>query len=295
MEMNTAIPVAVSLLVFVVWVVYGYNAIVDAVRPELHAFHRFERFWLIPVVADRGTIVEASTGIVLSMLPLHLYARRRVGLHERLEEQAAEFLALYASISASSRSSYEALMRAAEMIGPPLGRSLEQMARLYMVTGSIQEAYEEATLRLPRRVRILLRSIVTVARSGGNPSKIISTAAAHAREMRRLARITRNRLSEYTFVVALASATFAVASGVVLALLETMQNATLPATPKARIEPEIVRGMYYYSLMIIVFASSIVIARIIYGHIELAAKYIAILTFISTLAFLLSPLLITRG
>ena len=289
-----ALAVAVSLAVFISWIRL-YNLVAARLAPSLVALHRFKLFALVPVPTDQGTIVEASTAIILAMIPFHLiYARPTVNLRERLEEQVAEFLAVYASIAASSRSTYEALARAADMIGPPLGVYLERMARLYRSTGSLHQAYQEAFQGLPRRVRVLVRSIVTAARAGGNPSLVLAATAAHAREMRRLARMTRGRLSEYSFVVALASITFAVAAGVVLGLLEQMRGAQLPGATVA-VDTGLVMGLYYYSMLMIIVASAVVMARVIQGHTLLAPKYVALLMLISLTALLVSPQLITAG
>ncbi len=287
-----AAAVAASLFLFLVVLLYGYNAVMSRLYPPLVAQHRVEMLRFIPVVADKGTLVEISAALVAAMIPLHLYTRRLVRRSEKLEDQMADFLAVYASIAASSRSTADALLRAARLLGPPLSLYIEKMARVYMVTGNLDLAYREAFGDAPRRVRLLARSIVTVTRSGGNPARVLSVTAAYSRELRRLSKMIRNRLGEYGFVVALASITFAVSAGVVLYLVATMAGAKLPGLGSAKIQPGLLAGLYYYSLLMITAASSIVIARVIHGYTALAPKYFAILLAISTAAFIAAPLLL---
>ena len=284
---------AASVLLFAAVLLYLYNAAMGNLYPALVARWRVERLGFVPVIADKGSIAAISTAIVAAMLPLHFYARRRVRRWEALEEQLSEFLAVYASIAASSRSTAEALLRAAQLLGPPLGRHMEHMARLYMATGDLPWAHREATRRTTRRVRLLTRSIVAAARSGGNPARVLAAAAAYSREMRRLVRLIRSRLGEYTFVVSLASLTYAVSAGVVVYLVQTMAGARLPGLGTASINVGILLGMYYYALLMIVAASSLVIARVIHGYTSLAPKYMALLTAVSTAAYLAAPLLLT--
>ena len=281
-----------SVLLFVAVAFYAYNAVAERLYPGLAARHVVKWLRFIPVIADEGTIAEVSAAISAAMLPLWLYARKRVRLSEEMEDQVSEFLAVYASIAASSRTTGEALERAARLLGKPLGDHVDRMARMYRVTGDIEAAYHAGFAKTPRRVRLLARSIVAAARSGGNPSRVLAAAAAYSRELRRLAKLTRSRLGEYSFVVSLASLTYAVSASVVIYLVRTMSGASLPGLGTAHIDIGVLMGMYYYALIMIVLASALVIARVIHGYTILAPKYIAILLSLSTAAFLAAPLLL---
>ncbi len=280
-----------AIAALLAWILYVYNGVVRLIEPRLIAEYKVEYVMFIPVITDLGSIVSVSTGFTASMVPLFLYARRRVKLVELLEEQVVDFLAAFASIISSTRSTYEALVVASELVEKPLSNSLRVMAYTYKSTGNIQEAFDRATKGMPRRVRIFLKSIVTAARSGGNPHMVLSATTAHSREIRRLIKITRNRLSEYVFIVMLASITFAVSAGVMLGLLYYMLDLKLPGVGRLKVDIGIVRGLYFYSLIMINTASSIVIARIIRGYVLLAPKYFIILTLITLAAFAVSPLI----
>ncbi len=284
--------VTVSLLVFALMLLYGYNALAEKLYPQLAARFEVKHLRFIPVIADEGTVTDIGVSLSAAMLPLWLYARRRVSALEALEDQMSEFLAIYASIAASSRTTEEALRRAAELMGEPLRGYVERMARAYRVTGDLEAAYRVAFARAPRRVRLLARSIVSTARSGGNPARVLAVTAAYSRELRRLTKLTKSRLGEYSFVVSLASLTYAVSAGVVLYLVKTMAGARLPGLGTANIDTGVLMGMYYYALLMIVVASAVVIARVIHGHAILAPKYIALLLLASTAAFLAAPLLL---
>ena len=280
-----------ALLLFLLWSLYVYNTIIGIIDPGLTAKYEIKRSIFIPVITDLGSIINISTAITISMIPLSIYARKRVKLVESLEEQVTDFLAAFASIISSTRSTYEALTVASELIEEPLASRLKHLAYAYKSTGNLQEAFDRATKNTPRRVRIFLKSIVTAARSGGNPHLVLSATTAHSREIRRLIRITRNRLSEYVFIVMLASITFAVSAGVMLGLLYYMLELKLPGVGGLRVDLGLVRGLYFYSLIMINFASSIVIARIIHGHTILAPKYFVILMLTTLIAFILSPMI----
>lgn len=283
---------AAALALFLLTCLYGYNAAAERLYPRLAAHYTVKHLRFIPVVGDEGTILCISVSLSAAMAPLWLYARRRVRLSEALEDQVSEFLAVYASIAASSRTTGEALRRAAGMLGEPLRSYIDRMARAYAVTGDLEAAYRLALGRAPRRVRLLARAVVSTARSGGNPSRVLAVAAAYSRELRRLSKLTRSRLGEYSFVVSLASLTYAVSAGVVLYLVRTMAGASLPGLGTANIDVAVLMGMYYYALLMIVVASALVISRVIYGHTALAPKYVALLLLVSTVAFLAAPLLL---
>ena len=291
-RLGLAVSAAASLALLVL-TLHFYNAVISHFSPSLVAEWRIKHLRFIPVIADEGSILAISLSIAGAMLPLHLYARRRVKLQEALEEQLAVFLAVYASIAASSRSTAEALARASQLLGPPLGTHMEYMARLYSVTGDIRRAHAEATRSTTRRVRLLTRSIVAAARSGGNPARVLAAAAAYSREMRRLIKLIRSRLGEYSFVVSLASITYAVSAGVVVYLVKTMMGASLPGLSTTGIDVGVLLGMYYYALLMITVASAVVIARVIHGYTSLAPKYIALLILIGTVSYLAAPLMLS--
>lgn len=264
----------------------------EALRPR----HRVAMFGFIPVIADTGSIVEASLAVAAGGLAFHLvYARRLVRMLDMLEEELTEFLAVYSSVAASSTSSYDALKRSSELIKEPLSSRLLHMAELYRATGSIDEAYGVVARVLPRRARLLARAAVVLARSGGQPARVLSSVAAYAREMRRLTSLIQGRLAEYKMVVALAALTYAVAAGVVIALIAAMRGLQVPGGGTVAIDTGLLLGLYYYSLLAITAASSIVIARVINGYTLLAPKYMALLLLASTAAMLASSALIRPG
>jgi len=281
-----------ALLLFTATLLYGYNLAAAWLSPQLVARFEVKHLRFIPVIADEGTVADISVSTAVAMLPLWLYARRRISWIEALEDQVSEFLAMYASTAASSRTTEEALRRAAELLEPPLRSYVDMMARVYRLTGDLEAAYRAAFRRAPRRVRLLVYNIVSAARGGGDPGRVLAAAAAYSREMRRLAKLTRSRLGEYSLVVSLASLTYAVAAGVVLYLVKAATVARLPGLAATGIDTGVLMGMYYYALTIIVAASAVVIARVIHGHTLLAPKYIALLLPASTAAFLAAPLLL---
>lgn len=258
----------------------------DWIRPQ----YRVQLFHFIPVVTDKGTMILIAGALVAASLPIYLYARRFVKVMDIFDEQLAELLSTYAGLTASSGSTAEALLRAAKMIKPPLGTYVERMARIYRVTGDLEKAFEEAFKGTPRRVRLLARSIVTASLSGGLVHEVLSSAAVYSRESRRLMKLTQSRLSEYSFVVSLASLTYAVAAGIVQALVAGVaKGGTMFG---AAIGPDLLGGLYFYSLIVIVVASAIVIARVVHGYTLIASKYIIMLMIASMLAFLVSPTIV---
>jgi len=288
------VPVA-ALGLGVAWVL-GYPLLasklaavlgIDWITPH----YKVQLFYFIPVVIDKGTMILIAGALVAAALPVYLYARRFIKVMEILDEQLAELLSAYAGLSASSGSTAEALLRAARMIKPPLGTYVEHMACIYRVTGDLEEAFEEAFKEAPRRVRLLARSIVTASLSGGPVHEVLASAAVYSRESRRLMKLVQSRLSEYSFVVSLASLTYAVAAGMVQALVAGVAGGGLFG---ATVDPGLLGGLYFYSLIVIVVASAIVIARVVHGHTLIASKYIVILMTASMLAFLASPAIVSQ-
>ncbi len=295
MEEGEKLLLAVTLLAsaaaVLVWLL-GYPALAEAVAPSLVPGMRFEVFVFVPVPADRGTIILLSGAVAAALAPLHLYLRRLVRLREELDEQVAEFLNVYAGVAASAGNSFEALRVSAEMMPPPLSRVLERAARLYLLTGSLPEAFNAAARSLPRRARLFARAAVLTARTGGDPARVVGNVAAYARESRRLSLAVRSRLSEYKLVVALASLTYAIAAGVVQGLVEVMSSLRLPSGPVVAVEPGVLLGLHYYSLLVIVAASAAVLSRVIEGTLLLAPKYFTLLLAASLAVFLAAPVLV---
>ncbi|BES80948.1 type II secretion system F family protein [Pyrodictium abyssi] len=259
---------------------------IDWITPR----YRVQLFHFIPVVTDKGTMILIAGVLAAASLPVYLYARRFVRVMDIFDEQLAELLSTYAGLTASSGSTAEALLRAAKMIKPPLGTYVERMAHIYRATGDLEKAFEEAFKRAPPRVRLLARSIVAASLSGGMVHEVLSSAAVYSRESRRLMKLTQSRLSEYSFVVSLASLTYAVAAGIVQALVAGVAGGGLFG---AAIDPDLLGGLYFYSLLVIVVASAIVIARVVHGYTLMASKYIITLTIASILAYLASPAVVS--
>lgn len=290
-----AVAVAAAVGLAAAWVI-GYPALAPRLARLLHAEWVTPRysitvFYMVPVVTDKGTMILIAGALAAAALPIYLYARRYVKVMERLDDELAELLSTYAGLIASSRSVAEALLMASKVIKPPLNTYVERMARIYKVTGDLEKAFEEAFRGAPARVRLLARSIVAASKSGGLVHEVLSAAATHTRESRRLGKLTQSRLSEYSFVVSLASLTYAVAAGIVQALVEKV--AAGGGFFSSMVSPGLLGGLYFYSLLVINVASSIVIAKVVHGYTILASKYIMLLTAASMLAFLASPLLIS--
>ncbi|ALL00822.1 Type II secretion system (T2SS), protein F [Pyrodictium delaneyi] len=253
--------------------------------------HSFKLFYMIPVVTDKGTMIQLAGALATASLPVYIYARRTARLIDILDEELAEFLSTYAGLAASSGSTADALLRAARVLKPPLALYVERMARIYRTTGDLDKAFEEAFRRAPRRIRLLARSIVTASKSGGMIHEVLTAAATHSRESRRLMKMTQSRLSEYSFVVSLASLTYAVAAGIVQALVEKTAMSSIPGFGGA-VDTAILAGLYFYSLNTIVLASAIVIAKVVHNYTLLASKYVVLLTLASMAAYLLSPTIV---
>ncbi|NOZ88416.1 MAG: type II secretion system F family protein [Crenarchaeota archaeon] len=281
----------VSVAAVLVWFL-GYPVIAEAVAPGLAPQIRFERFILVPVPVDRGTVIFMSGALVAALVPLHFYLRKIVDLREALDRQVAEFLDAYVGLVASAGNSYDALRIAAEMSAPPLSVILERAARLYKLTGSLPEAFNAAARQLPRRARLFARAAVLVARTGGDPARVVGNVAAYARESRRLSLAVRSRLGEYKLVVALSSLTYAVAAGVVQGLVEAMSGLRLPSGPIVAVDPGVLLGLHYYSILIVAAAAAAVLSRVIEGTLLLAPKYLAILLAVSTTVFLAASFLV---
>jgi len=261
----------------------GYEILV----PEHHVM----RFRYIPVITDPGTMVEVSGAITMTALPLYLYARRRVAIAEALDQQVAELLALYASLLASTGSAADALLAAARILDPPMSMLVEKMARIYKSTGDLDLAFREAFREAPRKVRIYAYNIVAATRSRGLMHRVLGVAASHAQSTRRLLNLVKARLSEYGFIGALASITYAFSAGIVVGLVKKLSLLSLPGFGRA-VNPGLLLGLYYYTLIVIILAAAFIVARVVQGHSLLATKYIVVLTLPDTLIMLLSPMII---
>lgn len=292
MDKWAAITITLTIILPLSWILYLYNTLASLVDPRLVAEYRVSYALFIPVVADTASIVSISTGLILAAAPLHFYARKHVRLAEQIEDQAVDFLAVFATILSSTRSVYEALIVASELTGKPLSNTIRYIAYTYKATGDLQEAFDSATGSLPRRVRVFFKPVATILRSGGSPQVPLATTVAHMREIRRLSRLVRSRLGEYTFTVLLSSLTFAASAGVMIGILYYMARLELPVVGKLAVDVGLIRGLYFYALVIINLASSIVLARIVQGYTLLAPKYFIILTLATLPVFTLSPRLV---
>ncbi|HID40813.1 MAG TPA: hypothetical protein EYP33_01510 [Pyrodictium sp.] len=295
-ETTTKVAVALLAIASVVAWLLAYPLLAERLATILGVGwliprYSFKLFYMVPVVTDKGTMIQLAGALVAASLPVYIYARHMARLIDILDEELAELLSTYAGLAASSGSTADALLRAARMLKPPLALYVERMARIYRATGDLDEAFEEAFRRAPRRIRLLARSIVTASKSGGMIHEVLTAAATYSRESRRLMKMTQSRLSEYSFVVSLASLTYAVAAGIVQALVEKTVMSSIPGFGGA-VDTAILAGLYFYSLIVIVLASAIVIARVVHDYVLLASKYIILLIVASMAAYLLSPAMV---
>ncbi len=277
--MALLLPLAWLYLYPVLAVKTGYSVLIP----------RHSVAWLrsIPVISDPGSMIEVSGAIAMVTLPLYLYARKQLAQREILEQQVAELLSLYAGLLASTGSAADALLAASRILGEPIAILVERMARIYKVTGDLDTAFREAFRNAPRRIRIYAYNIVVATKSRGMMHRVLSVAASHAQSTRRLLGLARARLSEYSFVGALASITYAFSAGIIVGLARKLSAVSLPGLSTA-VNPWLLLGLYYYSLLVIIMASAVMVARIVHGHNLLAAKYIAILVPLDTLVMLFS-------
>lgn len=288
METKQLLVIAASIFLPIVWL-YAYPVIaLKSGYPLLIPRYSVIRFRYIPVITDPGTIVEISGAITMMALPVYLYARRRAALVEALEQQVAELLALYASLLASTGSAADALLAASKILSPPMSQLVEKMARIYRSTGDLDLAFREAFKEAPRKIRIYAYNIVAATRSRGMMHRVLGVAASHAQSTRRLLSLVKARLSEYGFIGALASITYAFSAGIVVGLVKKLSVMSLPGFGRA-IDPGLLLGLYYYSLLVIILAAAFIVARIVQGYSLLAAKYIVMLTLLDTFIMLLSP------
>ncbi|ABM80083.1 type II secretion system F family protein [Hyperthermus butylicus] len=259
----------------------------DWVKP----YHTVKFVYFVPVIADRGTMIMISGAIVAAMVPVYFYARQRYTELRMFEEQLIEFLLILPGMLAASPSTADALLRTARMLRPPFNSYVERMARIYASTGDLERAFNEAFTAAPSKVRILARSVVTAAKTGGHIHIVLSKVAAYADASRRLVGLAEARLSEYKMIAGLAAVAYALTAGVTVALVAQATAVPLPGMT-TRIDTGVLAGLYFYSLIMIVVASSIVIARVVYGYIALASKYIAMLLPLSLAVYLAAPIII---
>jgi hypothetical protein len=288
MRREWLLAAAASVFLALLWL-YIYPGLSLRLRvPELAPLHQVIRFRFIPVIRDTGSLVEISGAITFAALPLYLVARRELRRREALEQQVAELLSLYAGLLASTGSAADALLVASRILDPPMSIIVEKMARIYRATGDLEKAFREAFRDTPRRVRIYAYSIVSATKSRGMMHRVLGVASSHAQSTRRLLSLVKSRLSEYGFVTSLASITYAFSAGIVIGLVEKMSTMSMPMFGRP-VDPGILLGLYYYSLLAIIAASAFIVARIVHGYTPMAAKYIALLTLTDTLIMVLSP------
>ena len=292
MDARQLVAVAATLLLPLLWLFLYPGLAAKTGYALLVPRHQIVLFRFIPVITDPGTMIEISGAITVAALPLYLYARREAALAEALEHQVAELLSLYASLLASTGSAADALLAASRILDKPMSVLVERMARIYKMTGDLDNAFRAAFSNAPRKVRIYAYNIVTATKSRGMMHRVLGVAASHAQSTRRLLSLVKARLSEYGFIGALASITYAFSAGIVVGLVQKLSVMSLPGFGKA-VDPGLLLGLYYYSLIVIILASAFIVARIVHGYSLLAAKYIAMLTLLDTFIMLFSPRIMT--
>ncbi len=289
------IVVAISVVLAAAWLaVYPFIAgeVADLVGVSwIEPRYEISFFYIIPVLVDRGSMAGVALAIVIASIPVYVYIRRIVKIEKALDEQVAELLTIFSGLVDSTGSISEALLRASKIVGEPLGSMLTKLALNYRLTGDLEASFNMVFSNVPRRVRLLAHSIVVASRAGGRLGDVLARVAAYARESSRLSKVIKSRLAEYGFTVALASIVYSVAAGIILGLVGG-RGGELPGL-SAVINVDLLAGLYFYSLLVIVFASSIVIARIIHGYTLLASRYIGPLVLAAMAAFYLSPLLVS--
>ncbi|MET1102303.1 MAG: type II secretion system F family protein [Pyrodictiaceae archaeon] len=272
----------IALLPFIVGHPWVYSHIPAEWRPK----PVFKPFMGIPVLTDKSSMLFASISMVLGLLPLYLYARRGYRWRERLLEQTRDFLQLYAGIIRTMENTSEALLATARLTRPPISLLAERMARLYRVRGDIDEAFRDAFSKAPREVKLLISSIPAALKAGGARGLVLEKAARYASQLHVFRRAIEARMAEYTAVVALAVITYAAAASIVLGLVQTLGASQLPLASAKRIDIDFMRGVFFYSIIVLALSSSMVIGKTIRGYLPLASKYAMLLIASSTLILL---------
>ncbi|MET1128908.1 MAG: hypothetical protein ABWW70_06285 [Thermoproteota archaeon] len=275
---------AAPLALFAAWLVLSPKLFLLLGYEELAASYSFTRFYLAPVPVDVGTIIAAGVGVSIAALPAYIHARRSYRLLTRLDEQIARLVSLYAGVYVSSESSSAALERLQRLIDEPLKTLTGLFAGVYKLTGDMRKAHEVGFSKAPPRIKAIARSIVVATRTGANVHEALSTVASYLEASLRLTRLVRARLAQYSFIVLLAALTFAASSGVVLALVGKISAGEIPGIGLA-VDVDVLRGLYFYSLVVVVLASSFTVARVVYGFTPLMARYLLMLSAPSTVLF----------
>ncbi len=271
--------------------IYVYLSIIEVVPEPLQPKFEFKYVFLVPVPMDEGTIVLMSLILTVFSAPLYLYARKSYAWMRSLQSQIREFFTVFSSIAESTESTVEALRYAAKLVDPPLSVLVEKFANMYSVEGSIDDAYRKVFRETPREIRLLMASIVAASRSGGARARILAEASRYAHQLYRFRVAVETRLAEYVAIVLLASITFAVAAAVVTGLVETMAASALPRIGGAAIDTKMMRGLFYYSAIMLAAASSVVLGKVVRGYTLLATKYFTLLIPLVTAILLLVPML----
>ncbi len=253
---------------------------------------RIESLYGVPVVVDRQTMLYISASISATLLPVYLYARRTYNWLQKLREQSRDFLLIFSGLVETTESIHDALIIASRMVGRPLSLLLEYMARIYQLTGNLDEAFKRAFQNVPRDVRLLLSSVTVAARGGGRMEEIIAQAANYSNELRRFNVLVESRLAEYTAIVMLGSLTFSFTTAVIIKLLQVLQKAGNVPFLAAIPELELMIGAFFYGMLVLTILSSIVVGKVIKGYTPISTKYIVFLVPVNTLILLYLPRLI---
>jgi hypothetical protein len=276
--------VAAPLALFAAWLVLSPKLFLLLGYEELAASYSFTRFYFVPVPADVGTIIAAGVGMSIAALPAYIHARRSYRLLTKFDEQIARLVSLYAGVYVSSESSSAALERLQGLVDEPLKTLAGLFAGVYKLTGDMRRAHEVGFSSAPPRIKAVSRSIVVATRTGANVHEVLSTVASYLEASLRLTRLVRARLAQYSFIVLLAALTFAASSGVVLALVGKVSAGGAPGI-RPTVDVEVLQGLYFYSLVVIVLASSFTVARVVHGFTPLMTRYVLMLSAPSTVLF----------
>jgi len=262
-------------------------------RGALTPHPSFKPLYGVPVLTDRGTMTAVVFSLTIGLMPAALYASRRFRELREYEEQLVTLLLTLPGMLASAASTADALLRASRVLRPPFSTVVEKAARLYSVTGDIEEAVRSSLQDsgMPPAVRIAAGSIAVASRAGGRVHEVLSRLASYLEASRRLVQIAEARLAEYKMIAVLAVLAYAATAGSTIALVSKASSVRLPGMTLS-IDVGLLTGLFYYSLLIITLGSATVIARVIHGYTPLTAKYMLILLPAGYLAFLLAPLIV---
>lgn len=216
-----------------------------------------------------GFYIFLSIALIGFLVPWYIESGRRLSELNNMRRQVFETLQFLAAYLRTGVTLPRALLSLARSIGEPLGSRLYSYALLVNVhVMNHDRAFETVFNGVPRDVRTLL-GILNIAIRGGKPAEILSSAAAHASNIRRFDELRASRLAGSTVVVFIGVLAYVITSIIVSSIIELFSGVGVSALGtrilRIGVPAEHILVIYYISSIVIALLGSILIARIIKG------------------------------